>query len=148
MTPGLSKRISYTDLLLAFPPRPIKTVEQFLATQKAIDSLLDKGGLSGGLSENEQDYLNLLGTLVGEYEEQTVEIPDICGIEMLKVLIEEFELRQKDLTSIFKTESIASDVINQKRKLTVEHIQKLSQFFHVSPAIFFETYPCAPQEGI
>ena len=134
MTPGLSN-ISYTDLLLAFPPRPIKAVEQFVATQSMIDQLIDKSELS----EDEQDYLNLLGTLVYEYEEQTVEIPDICGIEMLKVLVEEFELRQKDLISIFKTESIVSDVLNRKRNLTVEHIQKLSQFFRVSPAVFFET---------
>ncbi len=109
-------------------------LEQFLAAQKTIDQLLDKGSLS----EDEQDYLNVLGTLVYEYEEQTVKIPDVSGVEMLKVLMEEFELRQKDLTSIFKTESIVSDVINHKRSLTVEHIHKLSQFFHVSPAVFFE----------
>lgn len=131
---GSSSQISYIDLLMAFPPRPIRTAEQFLATQAAIDELLDKGEIT----EDEQDYLNLLGTLVYEYEQQTVEIPDIHGIEMLKVLIEEFGLRQKDLVSIFKTESIVSDVINNKRSLTIEHIQKLSQFFQVSPAVFFE----------
>ncbi len=134
MTPGLNNQVSYTDLLIAFPPRPITTVEQLVATQRAIDALIDKGKLS----TDEQDYLNLLGTLVYEYEEKAVEIPDIYGVEMLKALIEEFELRQKDLTSIFKTESIVSDVLNYKRSLTVEHIQKLSQFFHVSPAVFFE----------
>jgi HTH-type transcriptional regulator / antitoxin HigA len=134
MTPGLDDQVSYADLLIAFPPRPIRTAEQFLATQKRIDALIDKDELS----EDEQDYLNLLGTLVYEYEEKTVEIPDIYGVEMLKALIEEFELRQKDLTSIFKTESIVSDVLNRKRSLTVEHIQKLSQFFHVSPSVFFE----------
>jgi HTH-type transcriptional regulator / antitoxin HigA len=134
MTPGLSNQASYTDLLIAFPPRIITTAEQLVATQNVIDALIDKGKLS----TDEQDYLNLLGTLVYEYEDQTVEIPDIYGVEMLKVLIEEFELRQKDLISIFKTESIVSDVLNYKRGLTVEHIQKLSQFFNVSPAVFFE----------
>ena len=73
-----------------------------------------------------------------EYEERTVEVPDIHGVEMIKVLIEEFDLRQKDLIAIFKTESIVSEVINQKRSLSVEHIQKLSQFFNVSPSVFFE----------
>ena len=133
MTPSLIDR-SYTALLLAFPPRPISTEEQFFSTQQMIDSLLDKGELT----EDERDYLNLLGTLVASYEDESVVIPDISGIEMLKALIEEFDLRQKDLTAIFKTESIASDVINCKRKLTVEHIQGLSEFFHVSPAVFFE----------
>ncbi|MEL7226266.1 MAG: transcriptional regulator [Cyanobacteria bacterium P01_D01_bin.36] len=136
MIPGLIDR-SYTSLLLAFPPRPINTEEQFLATQNAIDDLIDKGTLT----EDEQDYLNLLGTLVASYEEQFVEIPDISGVEILKVLIEENNLRQKDLTPIFKTESIVSDVINHKRNLTVEHIQALSKFFHISPAVFFEATP-------
>jgi HTH-type transcriptional regulator / antitoxin HigA len=38
---------------------------------------------------------------------------------------------------IFKTESIVSDVLNGKRKLTVQHIKELAQFFHISPAVFF-----------
>ncbi|MEL7333062.1 MAG: transcriptional regulator [Cyanobacteria bacterium J06560_2] len=134
MTPGLTEKNSYTSLLLAFPPRPISTEAQFLATQQVIDGLIDQPDLT----EDERDYLNLLGTLVASYEEQTVEIPDISGVEMLKVLIEEFELRQKDLTGIFKTESIVSDVVNRKRSLSVEHIQGLSKFFQVSPAVFFE----------
>lgn len=53
------------------------------------------------------------------------------------VLIEESSVRQKDLVPIFKTESIVSDVLKGKRKLTVEHIQKLGEFFNVSPAEFF-----------
>ncbi|MEM7066191.1 MAG: hypothetical protein AAF572_23870 [Cyanobacteria bacterium P01_B01_bin.77] len=77
---------------MVFPTRPIRTAEQLLVTQAAIDELLDKGEMT----EDEQDYLNLLGTLVYKSEQQTVESPDIHGIEMLKVLIEEFGLRQKD----------------------------------------------------
>ena len=98
MTPGSSKQMSYTELLLAFPPRPIRTEAQYSKTQEVVDQLIDKGVLT----EDERDYLNMLGTLMYEYEEQVVDIPDIYGVEMLRVLIEEFELRQKDLTSIFK----------------------------------------------
>jgi hypothetical protein len=54
-----------------------------------------------------------------------------------QVLIAEQNLRQKDLVPIFKTESIVSDMLHHWRKLTVEHIQKLADFFHVSPAVFF-----------
>ncbi len=104
-----------------------------MATQEAIDSLLDKGELT----PDERDYLNVLGTLVYEYEQTLEPIPDIYGIELLKALIEEFELRQKDLVPIFKTESIVSDILHEKRQLTTEHIQKLADFFSVSPAVFF-----------
>ncbi len=43
-----------------------------------------------------QDYLNVLGTLVHEYEQKHKPIPDISGVELLKALIAEFGLRQKD----------------------------------------------------
>ena len=90
---------AYIELLKTFPPRPITADEELMATQKAIDSLLDKGELT----PDEHDYLNVLGTLVYEYEQTLEPIPDIYGIELLKALIEEFDLRQKDLVPIFYT---------------------------------------------
>jgi HTH-type transcriptional regulator/antitoxin HigA len=74
---------------------------------------------------------------VYEYEQTQEPIPDIYGVELLKVLIEERDLRQKDLVPIFKTESIVSAVLSGQRNLTVQHIQGLANFFHVSPAAFF-----------
>ena len=104
-----------------------------LAAQAVIDSLIDRGELT----HDEQDYLNVLGTLVYEYEQAQEPIPDIYGVELLKVLIEEHDLRQKDLVPIFKTESIVSAVLKGQRNLTVHHIQGLAEFFHISPAAFF-----------
>jgi HTH-type transcriptional regulator / antitoxin HigA len=125
---------TYTDLLTAFPPRPIKSEVEFQAVQDVIDRLIDDGELSAA----QQDYLNLLGLLVQDYEEQQVPIPDVYGVELLKVLIVEQELRQKDLVVVFKTESIVSAVLNGQRGLTVEHIERLAEFFHISPASFFK----------
>lgn len=136
MTRGIAEP-SYSDLLNNFPPRPIKSEEQLARTQCVIDALLDRPELT----PNEQDYLNLLGTLVYEYEEAHYPIPDIHGVELLRVLIEERHLRQKDLIPVFKTESIVSAVLSGQRNLTVSHIQKLAEFFHLSPAAFF------PKEG-
>jgi HTH-type transcriptional regulator/antitoxin HigA len=133
MTPGLDKPKTYIDLLQAFPPRPIKSESELLATQKVIDTLIDRAPLT----PDEEDYLNVLGALVYEYEETLEPIPDIYGVELLKVLMLERGLRQKDLVPIFKTESIASAILNKQRQLTTRHIQELAEFFHVSPAAFF-----------
>ncbi|HYX18321.1 MAG TPA: transcriptional regulator [Nostoc sp.] len=133
MTLGLNKDPTYIELLQAFPPRPIKTDEDLFATQKVIDSLID----SAPLTSDEQDYLNILGTLVYEYEQTQELVPDIYGIDLLKVLIEENGLLQKDLVPIFKTESIVSDILKKRRKLTTRHIGELAKFFHISPAAFF-----------
>jgi HTH-type transcriptional regulator / antitoxin HigA len=123
----------YIDLINEFPPRPIRSKEDFIAVQKVVDALLD----AGQLSADRREYLNLLGMIIHDYEEKTVEVTDIHGIELLHVLIEEWGLKQKELVPIFKTESIASAVLNGHRQFTIEHIEKLSEFFHISPAAFF-----------
>lgn len=122
----------YSELLKFFPPRTIKTEEELTKTQAVADALIDKGDLT----EDEQDYLSLLGMLIYDYEQKQNIIPDIWGVDVLKVLMTEMDLKQRDLVCIFKTESIVSDVLNKKRKLTVEHIQKLGEFFKISPAVF------------
>ncbi|MHC5719145.1 MAG: helix-turn-helix domain-containing protein [Nostoc sp.] len=135
MTPGRPITKTYIELLKSFPPRPVTSEEELLATQEVVDSLIDKGELT----PDEQDYLNVLGSLVYEYEEKHNTIPDIYGVELLQALIAEFGLRQKDLIPIFKTESIVSEVLSGQRKLTVNHIRKLAEFFHISPSAFFES---------
>jgi HTH-type transcriptional regulator / antitoxin HigA len=129
----ITEREKYVDLLNEFPPRLIRSEQEFLAIQKVVDTLLD----AKQLSTDQKEYINLLGMIICEYEEKNVEIPDIHGVDLLNVLIEEWGLKQKELIPIFKTESIISAILNGHRQLTVEHIQKLAEFFHVSPAVFF-----------
>ncbi len=131
---GSVNPITYSDLLQQFPPRPIQTETQLQATQAVIDALIDQSSLT----PDEQEYLNLLGTLVYEYETKHVPMPDVYGIELVKVMMLEWNLKQKDLVPIFKTESIVSAVLHGQRNLTVNHIQQLARFFHISPAAFFE----------
>lgn len=126
---------SYIELLQKFPPRPIKSEEELLATQNVIDTLLD----SEQITPEQQEYINLLGILVHEYEEKHVLIPDLSGVELLAALIEELNLKQKDLVPVFKTESIVSAVLHGQRRFTVEHIEKLASFFNISPSAFFDS---------
>jgi HTH-type transcriptional regulator / antitoxin HigA len=130
----ITEREKYVDLLNEFPPRPIKSEQEFMAIQQVVDVLLD----AKQLSADQKEYLSLLGMIIYEYEEKKVKIPDIYGVDLLNVLIDEWGLKQKELIPIFKTESIVSAVLNGHRQLTVEHIQKLAEFFHVSPAVFFQ----------
>lgn len=126
----------YRTLINQFLPRPIKNDEDFQATQKVIDSLLDKSELT----PDEEEYLHLLGTLVSEYEQTLEPIPDIYGVELLKVLIQERGLIEADLISILGSQSMVFNVINEDQKLSVEQIEKLSKFFQISPAAFFPIF--------
>ena len=78
---------NYTNLLLSFPPRPIKSEEDLEKIQNIVDSLLDKGKLT----EDEKDYLYLLAILIEEYEEKQDLVPDIYGIELIKALMVELD---------------------------------------------------------
>lgn len=53
-TNGSRSRSAYIELLKTFPPRPISSEEELLATQQVIDSLIDRGELTA----DEQDYLD------------------------------------------------------------------------------------------
>lgn len=89
------------------------------------------------LNHQEESYAKILLAFIEEWDERHNPIDDASPIEVLETLIEANNLRQKDLVPIFGTESIVSEVLHQKRALTVDHIVGLSQRFNVSPAVFF-----------
>ena len=135
MTPG-SEEMSYEALLLRFLPRPIETEADYEATQREIDRLLDIGTLTAA----ETKYLHLLGALIMAYEAETEEPAeyDLRGVALIKGLLKLHGLKQKDLTPIFKTKSIVSAVLNGKRPLTANHINRLAAFFSLPHTLFFE----------
>jgi HTH-type transcriptional regulator/antitoxin HigA len=116
-----------------FPPVKIRTAEQAKATESRIEELLAQPKLS----EAEDAYVDLLSDLLADWEDATVKIPDIDGVELLRALLEDRGLRQKDLVGVFATESVASEVIAGRRELSRKHIEGLARFFKISPAVFF-----------
>jgi HTH-type transcriptional regulator/antitoxin HigA len=79
----------------------------------------------------------LLTVLIEEYEAKHDPVPETEPRAIVRHLMEAHHLRQKDLLDVFGTESIVSDVLRGKRELTKQHIRRLSERFHVSPAVFF-----------
>lgn len=100
-------------------------------------AVLDKLASSDNPTSEEAKYTEVLLTLIEAYEEEHHSIPDASPVEVLRALMEANDLRQKDLVTIFGSESIVSEVLNKKRGLNKTHIEKLSKRFHVSPAVFF-----------
>lgn len=64
-----------STLLQIFPPRPIKSEKDLLAVQGVIDRIVD----ADEITPEQQDYINILGMLIYEYEEKYVSIPDLDG---------------------------------------------------------------------
>lgn len=114
-------------------PTPIASERQHQEYLSVLDKL---GGKEHSTSE-EGKYAAVLLTLIEAYEEKHHSIPDASPVEVLRTLMEANDLRQKDLASIFGSESVVSEVLHGKRGLNKSHIEKLSKRFGVSPAMFF-----------
>ena len=100
--------------------------------QEVINRLLDKPQLTA----EEREYLNVLGSLIYEYEENQEPIPDIYGLELLKFILEERNLQKQDLLSIFESKSTLDDILDGQQDLTPIYIQKLANFLNISPDLF------------
>ncbi|MDB9423950.1 transcriptional regulator [Microcystis aeruginosa CS-564/01] len=123
----------YLELLKQYPPRPIHNEEDLDMMQEVINRLLDKPQLT----VEEREYLNVLGSLIYEYEENQEPIPDIYGVELLKFILEERNLQKQDLLSIFESKSTLDDILDGQQELTPIYIQKLANFLNISPDLFF-----------
>ena len=89
------------------------------------------------VSPAEEKLIELLTVLIENFEAQHYPVQGSGPLDVIRHLMEENQLRQKDLVDVFGTESIVSDVLNGKRDLAKDHIRKLSERFGVSPALFF-----------
>jgi HTH-type transcriptional regulator/antitoxin HigA len=114
-------------------PVPITSERQHQEYVSVVDKLASKKNPTN----EEEKYAQVLMTLIEAYEEEHHPIPDASPVEVLRALMEANDLRQKDLAPIFGSESILSEILHNKRALNKAHIEKLSERFHVSPAVFF-----------
>jgi len=117
-----------------FPaPRPITSEVQNDHYTEVLYNLERRGHLSAA----EEKYAELLTVLIEAYEEKLYPIRALSPVEVLTELMAANDLKQKDLAPLFGSESIVSEVLHGKREMNKQHIEKLSQRFNVSPALFF-----------
>lgn len=125
-------QIEYASLLRKTVPAVIHTErenERCVALLEALDQK-DKP------TPAERRLAELLTVLIEEFEERAYPLKSARPVEVLRELMQANGLKQKDMLEIFGTPSIISEVLREKRALTVDHIRKLSNRFHVSPDVF------------
>jgi HTH-type transcriptional regulator / antitoxin HigA len=125
--------IDYGALLSEIKPEVVHGEEQNQLYIHYLEQLTSKPAVSLA----EEKLIALLTVLVEEYENKHYPVPTAGPLDILRHLMEVHELRQKDLVDIFGAESTVSDVLNGKRDITKEQVRRLSNRFHVSPAVFF-----------
>jgi len=88
----------------------------------------------------ESDEADVLGLMIDEYEKKhyPIEAPD--PIEAIKIRMEEMQLKQIDLVNEIGGKSRVSEILNRKRKLTVDMIRKLTTRLNLSPGLLINDY--------
>lgn len=124
----------YSELLRKMPPKVIRTEEE---NEVYTEFLYELDQRRSKLSTAEKELADLLTLLIEDFEEKNYRLPRAKPVEVVAFLMEQHDLKQKDLVDVFGTPSVISEVLSGRRELSKEHIRKLSKRFHVSPELFF-----------
>ena len=89
---------------------------------------------------NDSDEADILGLMIDEYEKKHYPIESPDPIEAIKIRMEEMQLKQIDLIDAIGGKSRVSEILNRKRKLTVEMIRKLTPRLNLSPGLLINDY--------
>jgi HTH-type transcriptional regulator/antitoxin HigA len=78
--------------------------------------------------------------LIEKYEDKhfPIEFPD--PVEAIKFRMEQMGMNQSDLSEVVGLKSRASEILNRKRKLSIEMIRKLNSAMHIPLDILIQPY--------
>jgi len=115
--------------------KPIKSDKDYETAIHRLEEIFDAAENS-----EEGDEAEILSLLIENYENQyfPVEAPD--PIEAIKIRMEEMNLKQKDLVGIIGGKSRVSEILNRKKRLTVEMIRELEGILNISASLLVSNY--------
>ncbi|MFO5438086.1 MAG: type II toxin-antitoxin system HigA family antitoxin, partial [Dolichospermum sp.] len=132
MTTTLNKE-EYIKLLSETVPRIIDTEIEHKRLLNEVDKLMDLGE---NLTDEQAEVLQLLVTLIEQYEDKHYQLKAATPLEILHELMSVRQLKQKDIVEVFGSKGITSEVINGKRSISKNQAKALGDFFHVSYSLF------------
>ena len=115
--------------------KPIKAERDY---NIALDRLEEIFGAKPGTSEG--DELEVLGILIEKYEDENypIDLPD--PIEAIKFRMEQMNYSQNDLAKVIGLKSRASEILNRKRKLSLEMIRNIHNVMKIPTEVLIQPY--------
>jgi HTH-type transcriptional regulator/antitoxin HigA len=115
--------------------KPIKNKKDYQAAIQRLEKLFDARPGSP-----EGDELEVLGILIDNYEkiQYPIDLPD--PIEAIKFRMEQLGYSQSDLAEVVGLKSRASEILNRKRKLTLEMIRNLHNTLNIPTDVLIQSY--------
>lgn len=118
--------------------KPIKTEKDYRNALERLEVIFD-----AKIDTKEGDEAEILSLLIENYENKhyPIEAPD--PIEAIKIRMEELNMRQKDLVGIIGGKSRVSEILNRKKRLTVDMIRELERVLQISASVLVNNYQLA-----
>jgi HTH-type transcriptional regulator/antitoxin HigA len=116
----------------------IKPIKNELDYNKAIERLEQL--FDAKEDSQDADELEVLSILIENYEEKQypIEYPD--PIEAIKFRMDQLGYKQKDLVEVIGFKGRVSEIMNRKRKLTLEMIRSLSKTLSIPSDVLLQDY--------
>ena len=115
--------------------KPIRTKKEYQQALERLEMLFDaKKGTEEG------DELEVLSILIEKYEDEhfPIDLPD--PIEAIKFRMEQLGYNQGDLARVVGLKSRASEILNRKRKLSLDMIRELHDKLHIPTDVLIQPY--------
>lgn len=115
--------------------KPIKNEKDYQNALQRLEVIFD-----APVDTKEGDEAEILALMIENYENEhyPIEAPD--PIEAIKIRMEELNLRPKDLVGVIGGKSRVSEILNRKKKLTVDMIRELERVLHISASVLVNNY--------
>jgi HTH-type transcriptional regulator/antitoxin HigA len=115
--------------------KPIKNEKDYRNALKRLEIIFD-----APTDTKEGDEAEILSLMIENYENENYPIESPDPIEAIKIRMEELNMRQKDLVGVIGGKSRVSEILNRKKKLTVEMIRELERILQISASVLVNNY--------
>jgi HTH-type transcriptional regulator / antitoxin HigA len=115
--------------------KPIKTKKEYEQALERLEVIFDaKKGTPKG------DELEILSMLIDNYEKQKFPIGFPDPVEAIKFRMEQLGYNQTDLANVVGLKSRASEILNRKRKLSLEMIRQIHESLNIPTEVLIQAY--------
>jgi HTH-type transcriptional regulator / antitoxin HigA len=115
--------------------KPIRTKKDYEQALARLEVIFDsKKGTDKG------DELEILGMLIENYENEKFPIGFPDPVEAIKFRMEQLGYNQNDLANVVGLKSRASEILNRKRKLSLEMIRQIHDRLNIPTEVLIQAY--------
>jgi HTH-type transcriptional regulator/antitoxin HigA len=123
---------TFSGLCRLLPSRPIHDEADYDNAMEMLNSLVGHK-----LNKDQRDYVEVLTTLVGAYEDEyhAIDTSDIRGLDALKYLLEQNDMSASDLGVLLGNRALGSKILRGERELSKTHLRILADRFKVDAGL-------------